>query len=191
MASQYLAALPADWRVVVTNDLPIYDTDPPTDPRIVRVRGGYRLRHVDLRVRRPGHRDVEVTFLWKGGRYVAHSIRTASAAGLSADDLTGLRLAALAVEADRQSWVEHTYDGDQPCWDHATVVPEVPASTRGPGSTIVRERLEVAASAWKQADADGGHKQQYVADALGLSRPQAGVYIKRAREAGLIPPRKV
>ncbi|MET0521986.1 MAG: hypothetical protein ABWY81_10075 [Jiangellaceae bacterium] len=57
----------------------------------------------------------------------------------------------------------------------------------GSGRQITREHLQRAANAWHAAKADREPVKRAVADALCVSLPQASVYIRRARQAGMIP----
>ena len=58
----------------------------------------------------------------------------------------------------------------------------------GRGNRITEDALRTAADAYLAAKADRLPVKQAVAEALTCSAPQASVYIRRAREAGLIPP---
>jgi hypothetical protein len=57
----------------------------------------------------------------------------------------------------------------------------------GSGRRITHEHLRRAADAWHAAKADREPVRRAVADALFVSLPQASVYIRRARQAGMIP----
>ena len=166
--------------------LPISDPDEVTDDG--------RRRVVTLTVHRPGHQPLLVQFARSGGGYAPIGVRVADEDGtLSSADLVGLRLAALAVYAWHASVLIPVEVGSRLRSRVALITPD-PSDVAftpppgGRGRPLNDDRVQQAAHAWNQGKADRVNVKHAVADALHVSTAQASVYIRAARDQGLIPP---
>jgi hypothetical protein len=185
VTSHNLPALPSDWRIGVEENLPIGDPDEVTED--------LRRAHVVLTVHRPERQPLLVDFDWDGEAYAVTGIRVVEGSALTSGDLTGLRLAALAVYAWHVSALVEVEVGSKRLQRLQLMTPDpydiaFTPPPGGRGRPTSEDRLHQVALAWKQGKADHVNVKHAVADALHVSVPRAAVLIRHARERGLIPP---
>jgi len=182
MASQYRGVAASRWQWVVGSDTS-YEDD------CLRIGGGiWLLRDLAVYIPRQRGARVEIDLQATPTGYAIRSI--SSREPMSRGDILNLPLAALLEEAWSMGQMDRRGEDEQgiPTYVPSDVITSH-APPGGRGRPLDHARVEAAARAWRSATLDRLNVKHAVAAALTVSESQAAVYIRAARDRGLIPPR--